>query len=409
MRLSFIFFASLLIIGCQSSPSDNEVVTNSPTLSPGAWTMTMDLDSTELVQHLTLSEDLTFVFHNAEERIESESVISDDTIYIEMPVYHTHLIGQIKDATTITGKWFNPDRQNNYSIDFEMKKDSAVVRVDWESARSQRYAVRFSPDTEDEYPAVGIIHQAGNQLKGTFLTETGDYRFLEGRINVGEASLQCFDGSHVFHFNMKMTADSLLNGEFKSGIHWQEPFIAVKNDSYTLTNPDSLTYQVNDGPFTFSAMGLDGEIKTFSTSDYLGKVTIIQIFGTWCPNCLDETNYFGELAETINDDRLQIVPVAFEASDDFDTNISRLVTYKNELDLPFTPYLGGKASKNAANDVFPMLNHVMSFPTSIFIDQNGKVRRIHTGFYGPGADAEYEVFTSATEQLIKKLLSDQAL
>lgn len=371
--------------------------------------MTMDLDGTTLKQHITLTDDLSFIFHNAEERIESESIVTNDTIYIEMPVYHTHFIGTIQNDSTIAGKWYNPNRTNNYSIDFVMHKNNEINRVDWESARSQRYAVRFSPNTEDEYPAVGIIHRAGNHLKGTFLTETGDYRFLEGELNIDEATLQCFDGSHVFHFNMTMTADSLLNGEFKSGVHWSEPFVAVKNDSYTLTDPDSLTFQSTEGPFTFSAMGLDGEIKTFSTADYTGKVTIVQILGTWCPNCLDETKYYGELAENINDERLQIIPVAFEASEDFGTNISRLKTYQHELNLPFTPYLGGRAKKSAANEVFPMLNHVMSFPTSIFIDQTGEVRRIHTGFYGPGAEMEYEHFKTSTEELVHKLLASESL
>jgi thiol-disulfide isomerase/thioredoxin len=409
MRLSFFFMALLCTTGCKTSQPDDNSSPTPPSLNAGAWTMIMDLDGTPLVQHLTLTDDLQVVFHNAEERIESESVVTNDTIYIEMPVYHTHFIGRIQNNNTISGKWYNPGKSSSYSIDFVMTKDTEINRTDWATARSQRFAVRFSPDTEDEYPAVGIIHQAGNKLKGTFLTETGDYRFLEGSLNIDHATLQCFDGSHAFHFDMTMTADSLTMGTFKSGTHWTEPFKASRNDSYTLTNPDSLTFQISEGPFTFSTMGIDGDIRTFSTPDYIGKVTIIQIIGTWCPNCLDETRYYNELAESINDERLQIIPVAFEASTDFNTNISRLKTYQQELNLQFTPYLGGRATKQAANDVFPMLNHIMSFPTSIFIDQTGKVQRIHTGFYGPGAGREYDNFKSSTENLVNTLLAETAL
>ena len=206
---------------------------------------------------------------------------------------------------------------------------------------------------------------------------------------------------------MQMTADSLIGGTFRSGTHWSENFVAAKNSSYTLTNPDSLTYQVTDGPITFSAMDMSGEIKTFNTADYEGKVTIIQLFGTWCPNCLDESKYYAELSESINDERLHIIPVAFERSEDFDTNALQLKQYQEELALPFQPYLGGKASKSRANEVFPMLNHVMSFPTSIFIDQNGEVQRIHTGFYGPGSLPEYEAFKSSTEALVLELLGQE--
>lgn len=371
--------------------------------------MSMRLDSVDLVQRITVTNDHQFLFHNAEETIETESLIKGDTVYIEMPVYHTHFIGQLTDSATIRGNWYNPQRSADYSIPFEMVKNSTITRADWSNSREQRFAVRFSPDTEDEYPAVGVIQQSGERLKGTFLTETGDYRFLEGSISSDQANLQCFDGSHVFHFSMQMTADSLIGGTFRSGTHWSENFVAVKNNTYALTNPDSLTYKTSDGPFTFSAMDMSGEIKTFNTDDYIGKVTIIQLFGTWCPNCLDESKYYAELSELINDDRLQIIPVGFERSEDFDTNSLQLRQYQDELNLPFEPYLGGKASKSVANDVFPMLNHVMSFPTSIFIDQNGEVQRIHTGFYGPGSLPEYEAFKSSTETLVRELLAQEEI
>ncbi|MDG2246287.1 MAG: TlpA disulfide reductase family protein [Flavobacteriales bacterium] len=407
MRLSLLLIVATALASCQPT-SDPAQTTKTPvTPSPGDWTMSMRLDSVDLIQRIIISENDLILFHNAEEIIETEMLLQGDTVYIEMPVYHTHFIGQLTDSVTITGNWYNQHRSPDYSIPFEMVKNATISRPNWSDAREDRFAVRFSPDTEDEYPAVGVIQQSGERLKGTFLTETGDYRFLEGSISSDQANLQCFDGSHVFHFSMQMTADSLIGGTFRSGTHWSENFVAAKNSSYTLTNPDSLTYQVTDGPITFSAMDMSGEIKTFNTADYEGKVTIIQLFGTWCPNCLDESKYYAELSESINDERLQIIPVAFERSEDFDTNALQLKQYQEELALPFQPYLGGKASKSKANEVFPMLNHVMSFPTSIFIDQNGEVQRIHTGFYGPGSLPEYEAFKSSTEALVLELLGQE--
>lgn len=406
MRFSLLLIVVFAFASCQPTSDENQTTQKPLMPSPGDWTMSMRLDSIDLVQRITVEDD-QFLFHNAEETIETETLIKGDTIYIEMPVYHTHFIGQLKDSVTIAGNWYNQHRSPDYSIPFEMVKNATISRPNWDAAREERFAVRFSPDTEDEYPAVGVIQQSGERLKGTFLTETGDYRFLEGSITSDQASLQCFDGSHVFHFSMQMTADSLIDGTFRSGTHWSEPFVAAKNSTYALTNPDSLTYKTTDGPFTFSAMDMTGEIKTFTNDDYEGKVTIIQLFGTWCPNCLDESKYYAELMEEVNDERLQIIPIAFERSEDFDTNALQLKQYKEELNLPFNPYLGGKASKTIANEVFPMLNHVMSFPTSIFIDQHGEVQRIHTGFYGPGSLPEYEAFKSSTEALVRDLLAQE--
>ncbi|HRD38300.1 MAG TPA: TlpA family protein disulfide reductase, partial [Bacteroidia bacterium] len=65
-----------------------------------------------------------------------------------------------------------------------------------------RYEVTFNAGTSDAYKAVGIFKQSGSKVTGTFLTETGDYRYLEGAVQNSNMSLSCFDGSHAFLFFM---------------------------------------------------------------------------------------------------------------------------------------------------------------------------------------------------------------
>jgi len=53
-----------------------------------------------------------------------------------------------------------------------------------------------------------------------------------------------------------------------------------------------------------------------------------------------------------------------------------------------------------------MLNHIMSYPTSIFLDKKGEIRKIRTGFYGPGTGKYYTEYTQNTNDFIQELLAE---
>jgi hypothetical protein len=62
---------------------------------------------------------------------------------------------------------------------------------------------------------------------------------------------------------------------------------------------------------------------------------------------------------------------------------------------------GGTSKKSEAAKTLPMLNHIMSYPTTIFIDRKGKIKKIQTGFNGPGTGKIYEDYkkSNLTEDL----------
>jgi hypothetical protein len=60
--------------------------------------------------------------------------------------------------------------------------------------------------------------------------------------------------------------------------------------------------------------------------------------------------------------------------------------------------------KAEAAKTLPMLNKVLSFPTTIFIDRKGIVRQIHTGFSGPGTGIYYDEFVSDFNAFTEKLI-----
>jgi thiol-disulfide isomerase/thioredoxin len=253
-----------------------------------------------------------------------------------------------------------------------------------------RWEVKFSPDQKDESNALGIFKTNGNTISGTFQTETGDYRFLEGNISGGNFALSSFDGAHAYVFTGEIKGDS-INGVFYSGSKYRTTWTALRNENASLRNPDSLSYLISKNqPFVFNhAKQMNGKPFLFSSANYQNKVVIIQIMGTWCPNCLDETKVLKELYNDLHTSGLEIISVCYEADIEQKKQLKKLKDFKKRSKIPYTILYGGLANKELASSDFGMLNQVMSFPTSIFIGKDGNVWSIHTGFNGPATGKAY--------------------
>ena len=280
----------------------------------------------------------------------------------------------------------------------------AQVAGNWEAV--------FSADVEaNRYIAKGIFKQKAHTVTGTFRTTTGDYRYLEGAIEGDMMRLSTFDGAHAFLFEAKVQGDSLMNGMFYSGNHFKEPFTAKRNEAYELPGAESLTY-LKEGydKIAFSFPDADGTMVSLEDDVYKGKVVVVQIMGTWCPNCLDETKYYTEYHANSKPEGVEFISLAFEyapSAEKANRSINRL---KESVGVPYPILLAqfGTSSKQKANEKLPMLNHVLSYPTTIFIDKQGKVRKIHTGFNGPATGSEYTDFVKEFETFVQMLANEDA-
>lgn len=222
--------------------------------------------------------------------------------------------------------------------------------------------------------------------------------------------LSTFDGAHAFLFEAKAT-DSTLNGYFYSGNHWKEPFKAKLNNAYKLPNEENLT-SIKKGYeyFDFSFPDTSGRIYSFSDPEFQDKVTIIQIMGTWCPNCLDESKYFVKYLKENPHKDIQIIALAFEVAKTREIAHEHINRLKERIGIEYPILLaqyGNIANKVLAQQKLPMLDHIIAYPTTIFIDKNRKVRKIHTGFNGPATGKNYEEFTNEFEIFINSLLTEK--
>jgi hypothetical protein len=119
---------------------------------------------------------------------------------------------------------------------------------------------------------------------------------------------------------------------------------------------------------------------------------------------MDETRYFKDLYSKYHSEGLEIISVCYETGLDTVVHINRIKTLQQRLGLDFKFLLGGTANKGLASQHFSMLNQIISFPTAIFIGRDGLVKRVHTGFNGPGTGQYYQSFTEETDLLLQELL-----
>jgi glutathione peroxidase-family protein len=346
-----------------------------------------------------------FTIHNAEEKIQLSAIKTiKDSFQIDFPNFHSFLRFKIIEKTKIEGNWTNLNKGTNYKIPFsaiyyqsDEKKENEVMDL------SGKWKTIFSPNSENQEYAIGVFNSTRDKISGTFLTETGDYRFLVGKTSRFDMYMSCFDGSHAFFFEAYQKNDSLF-GKFYSGKHYSTNWIATKDENFSLRNPDSLTYLVKKEVFKFKVKDLENNDFVFNSENYKGKVCIIQIMGTWCPNCIDETKFLKEMYDKYHAKGLEIISVCYESPSLFEEQVQKVNLMKKRLNLNYTFLIGGQANKALASENFSMLNQIISYPTAVFLDKNGNVAKIHTGFNGPGTGEIYFEYIKETEELIKNLL-----
>lgn len=219
--------------------------------------------------------------------------------------------------------------------------------------------------------------------------------------------LSAFDGNHTYLFIASHQGDSLV-GDFYSGKNGYEKWSAKKTESASLPHPESLTY-LKEGydKIEFNFPDVDKNIVSLTDAKYQNKVVVLQLFGTWCPNCMDETRFLTEWYNNNKDRGVEIIGLAYERKDDFVYASERVKKMKDKLGVKYDFVIAGVNDKIKAAATLPMLNKVVAFPTTIFIGKDGKVKYIHTGFSGPGTGVYYEQFKEQFNEHINELLSEQ--
>ncbi|MCB1281344.1 MAG: TlpA family protein disulfide reductase, partial [Salinibacterium sp.] len=201
-------------------------------------------------------------------------------------------------------------------------------------------------------------------------------------------------------------------GDFWSGDWWHETWTATRDPDAEL--PDafgqtSLNEDVDLSDLTFT--GLDGEpVRLADALDAQGgKARIVELFGTWCPNCADAAKEIRRLKE-LHGEALGVVALAFELSDDHERSVAQIARYKQRHKLADTTdwpiLIAGVSDKAKATESVRLLDRVRSYPTTLFLYDRNEVVAIHTGFSGPATGEAFTRQQQQWDEIIERLLRE---
>ena len=374
---------------------------------------------------------------NGEERLRCDDIKSaGDSTTIRLHAFDAALVVRADGAGKLKGSWVKYDSETPYRVPFTAYQTEVRQLFDSEGTKlsvvnktlinGQKYRVEFTDNEGKKYPAVGIFKQSPgseNTVTGTFLTSTGDYRYLAGGFHIRQGKevimLSTFDGSHAFLFTAhngqkepiditKEYAPNTLFCDFYSGKAGHETWTAVPDPKAKLPDADTLTYlKKGESRLNFKFPNvLEGGSISPTDPKYRGKVVVLQILGSWCPNCMDETNFLAPWYEKNKARGVEIIGLGYERSGDYAVSAPKLRSMRERFHIGYDVAFAGVSNKDSVARSLPQLAKFLAFPTTIFLDKKGNVRKIHTGFAGPGTGKYYQEemagFTSTIDKLLKE-------
>ena len=404
MKCSWVLFLVFLglLSGCREERKE---------LAVGDWLAKMDVSTSEVLPFnfkLLKNEEGNHIMeiYNSDEVVTVDEIkLQGDSIRIQMPIFEGYISGTFLE-NEIHGDFIQEslDRIIPFNA-FYGKHDRFEAPLEPEVNISGIWETYFDLNSNEEYPAKGIFMQNGEKLKGTFRTKTGDYRFLEGVVSGDSMKLSAFDGAHVYLFTAKVT-DSTLEGIFYNGNHSVKEFMGIRNEAFELPDANTLTF-LREGydRFDFSFPDETGKMVSLSDARFKDKAVLVQIMGSWCPNCLDETRFYVDFLSKNPGLDVEFVALAFEYAKTKEKALDGIARLRERAGVKYPVLLAqyGTSNKQKANEKLPMLNHILSYPTTIYIDRNGKVQKIHTGFNGPATGEKYEEFKKQFSETIQQL------
>lgn len=406
----------LLIVTLISFLSTASVVL--PTLKSGDWRGEFTLGSTRIPFNFIVDRDnhgpLKVFLKNGEERALLDSVhFKGDSVVIPIDLYDTYLVANIQDdslhgyfrRSNVNRKGIPFAATHNQKFRFASKGKSkpSSVKGKWSlnliTERDGKSTARY---------AVALLEQQGNIVTGTILTTTGDYRYFEGNVDGRKLNLSAFSGSSPSLITAELTDTDKLSGEFVSP-GGKVKLEAIKSDTAKLPDPYALTYlKPGYEKLSFSFPDLNGKLVSVQDEKYAGKVVIVTIGGSWCPNCIDEAAFLAPWYRKNKARGVEVINLSFERKDDFEFAKSRLTILAKRFDIQYDILFAGLADKKIVAEKLPQLNTFLSFPTTLFVDKQGKVRKIHTGYTGPATGKYYEEFIDEFNSEVNDLLRESS-
>jgi thiol-disulfide isomerase/thioredoxin len=357
----------------------------------------------------------TWYIKNADEKIPvSDWRERGDSVFFSLPAFEVSFRARREGKEKLNGQFLKQTTGNRQYWTFTANaKDSQRYALDRGKAReniSGKWDVTITRPNGTTRKALAIFTQEGSRLTGTFLTPSADYRYLDGIVTGDSLKISSFDGDNIRLFEAKITNEnSISGGFFYNGYTGKESWIAVRTDSIPPPDPiDPPRMREGQAKLDFRFPDLQGKWVSINDEKYRHKVVIIQLMGSWCANCLDETRFLIDYYKENHEKGVEIIALTYEYSTDTLRSKASIEKFRKFLGVPYPILLTGVTAGDdqKAEKTLPQLTAIRSFPTTLILDREGRVRKIGTSFYGPGSGEYYikyrNEFNATLDALIRE-------
>jgi thiol-disulfide isomerase/thioredoxin len=343
---------------------------------------------------------------NGQERIPVACSRVGSRVLLDFPVYGTRIAAELDPGGALSGFWDRGGLQAHQRLAFKaMPLDALDQHRRFAPGAPSTSALNVSGIwrmTFDTYgPAKGVFEQdASGVVRGTIdvPSDYGDFRFLAGEIEGTDALLSTFDGGHASLLRARVDGRGRLVGEFINTDGPRDSFAAERSDDFEIVDPLQQVRVIS------TERRLD--FAPLSSPRYSGKPVILEVFGTWCPNCNDLAPLLTDLYETHHREGLEMLGVAYELSDDASHNRDRLAAYRAKYRMDWEVV----AASDVPGDLFSgpaRLSSIEGVPLTIFLNRDRTIHAIYAGFRGPATGATHDQTTETFRRLTREILQSQ--
>ncbi len=371
----------------------------------GLWDCTVTVNGTEVPFRMEFSGDAAVAgnFFNGDERVPStDGQLQEGSLRLNFDQYASRLEATITEGALEgrygrDGRWY-PFRAHRAPAS---SPASAVGVPDisglWEIPTK-------SPKGEAAWRF--IVQQKGAEVSAAILRVDGDTGALTGTWRDGKFVLSHFSGARPNL--LEITPDA--GGTLKIVQNGRTTLAALRPTSARaqgLGEPADPFHHTSvkdaSAPFTVAFPDLEGRTVSLNDARFRGKVVVLAISGSWCPNCHDEAPFLEELYRQYRDQGLEVVALSFEESEQLKT-LARLRAFIKQYGIDYTVLVPGEPSQLA--EKLPQAENLNSWPTTFFLGRDGRVRSVHAGFAGRASGEFYTQTKHEVTDLVERLLGE---
>jgi thiol-disulfide isomerase/thioredoxin len=376
----------------------------------GLWDATISFGGQDIPFRLQIAGDGSnikgWLFNGEDKVVASGASFHDGSLVLNFDSYAAKLEAKLQDGALV-GQ-YGPMLKKNYPITAHRHQAAASSSASAPSINGLWEVAVKSSKGEQAWRLI-VQQKSASNVSAAILRVDGDTGALTGSYKDGKFVLSHFSGGRPALMVLTPASDGTLAINM-TDLHGSSQMTATRPDVARAkglpppTDPDHHT-SVKDAsePFKFSFPDLNGKIVSNADARFQGKVVLVNITGSWCPNCHDEAPFLAELYRKYRSQGLEVVALSFEEGDQL-TNPVRLRAFMKEYGIDYTVLLGGTPDDRDAKLTQPV--NLNSWPTTFFLGRDGRVRFVHAGFPGPASGELYRQAAHEFEAQVENLLAE---